>query len=703
MLPILYEQTETDFTSNGIGILSECLNTDVEQRDDNYYELWFDYPVNTSDEHTVQWNQITDRSIIRCKPSPDEDIQTFRVYSVVPMMGGIVQVKAAHISYDLSGFPVQPFDAYSAAAAMTHISSDSVLDSGFTFWTDIVSQKELHIREPMSIRAVLAKMQDIYGGEFEWDNKTVRLYAERGVNRGVSIRYGKNLTDFKQERNCAEVYTGIYPYWRGGEDDAVVELPEKIIYAEGTFPYTKIMPLDLSANYEEQPTVAQLRASAENYLTQYDITAPVVSMDVSFVQLEQTGEYENLKFLERVSMYDTLQVYFPSLNVSSAARVASMRYNPALNKITSVVLGDKPVTIADSVADTTTRIDNIGEEIAQQVPSMIGAAVDNATKWLTSDGGNIMMIKDANDKLREIVIIDTESLQTASKVWRWNVNGLGYSSTGYAGPYSLAMTQDGAIVANMITTGILNGNIIRAGAITSIQGNAIFDLEGNSLLFKDGNNEVVFSFDPQNGLVVNGHIEANSGNVGAFTIGENGELTGVTSLQVGSMILMGNSIQNLKVTAENMKVDSGMYTPPQFFVRGNAGNFSSLHLDDLLDWIGVEITIGGTTYQGDVVMKTGGGGGGDPGTHTVSGYAISGTGWRLRDAPSTSGNVLVSNINSGYCYVEATSYNASWYKVTKLFACSQYGNPSTCALTANYSSAYISADAIGSSATITYI
>lgn len=702
MNPILYDSEATEYTNNGIGVLSECKEPDVEQRDDNYYELWFSYPIKTENPNAVQWNEIKERSIIRCKPSPDESIQTFRAYSIIPSINGNVSIKTAHISYDLSGYPVQPFDAYSAAAAMAHLSSDSVLDSGFTFWTDIVSQKELHIREPMSIRAVLAKIQQIYGGEYEWDNKTVKLHASRGTDRGVSIRYGKNLTDFQQERNCADVYTGIYPYWRGGENDTLVQLPEKIVYAQGTFPYTKIMPLDLSANYEEQPTIAQLRNSANNYLANHDISAPIVSMDVSFVQLEQTKEYENLKYLEAVRMYDTLKVYFPALKVSSSARVSAMRYNPVLNKITSVVLGNAPKTIADAVADTQTQINDVTEQIMTEVPSMIDSKVTKATAWLTSDGGNIMMIKDANDKLREIVIIDTESLQTATKVWRWNINGLGYSSTGYAGPYELAMTQDGEIVANMITAGVLNGNIIRAGAITSQQGNAIFDLEGNSILFKDENNNAVLSFDPENGLVIDGHVEADSGRIGAFVIGENGELTGVSSLQVGSMVLMGNTIQNLKIGSENIKRDSGMYTPPQFMVRGSSGNFTSLTLSDLLDWMAVEITIGGTTYQGDVTMRSGGGGGGDPGTHTTTGYAISGTNWRLRDAPSTSGNILVSNISQGYAYVEASYYNSSWYKVTKLFATSQYGNPSSCSLVASYTDAYISSDAIGSSANITY-
>lgn len=117
-------------------------------------------------------------------------------------------------------------------------------------------------------------------------------------------------------------------------------------------------------------------------------------------------------------------------------------------------------------------------------------AIDKATSLITgADGGFVRFIYDENDNLTEIVIMDTDDISTATKVWRWNSGGLGYSSNGYAGPYTLAMTQDGSIVADFITSGTMSANVIRAGILTDTDGynywdldNGIFRLAGNTTL-----------------------------------------------------------------------------------------------------------------------------------------------------------------------------------------------------------------------------
>ena len=126
-------------------------------------------------------------------------------------------------------------------------------------------------------------------------------------------------------------------------------------------------------------------------------------------------------------------------------------------------------------------------------------AVDNATAQITgANGGCIRYIYDDNGKLTEIVILDTDDIATATKVWRWNSGGLGYSENGYAGPYTLAMTQDGAIVADFITAGTMSADLIRAGILTDTEGNnywdldnGIFRLAGNSTLGGTSVNQIL--------------------------------------------------------------------------------------------------------------------------------------------------------------------------------------------------------------------
>ena len=173
------------------------------------------------------------------------------------------------------------------------------------------------------------------------------------MNRGVSIRYGKNLTDIKQEQNCASVATGIYPYWVGDVDgnSVLVELPEKIINAPGTYNFVRIRPLDLSSEFEEQPTVEQLRAKAEKYVGANNIGIPTVSLSVSFAQLEQSEEYKGLKLLERVSLFDTVNVEFTALGVSATAKAVKLIYDALADRVKYITLGSVKANIADTIVE----------------------------------------------------------------------------------------------------------------------------------------------------------------------------------------------------------------------------------------------------------------------------------------------------------------------------------------------------------------
>lgn len=98
---------------------------------------------------------------------------------------------------------------------------------------------------------------------------------------------------------------------------------------------------------------------------------------------------------------------------------------------------------------------------------MLQQAIQNATNWITGGrGGYVIFQLNADGQPDEILIMDTPSIETAQKVWRWNQGGLGYSSDGYDGPYETAITQDGAIVADFITAGTMMANIIKGGTLT---------------------------------------------------------------------------------------------------------------------------------------------------------------------------------------------------------------------------------------------
>ena len=360
MIPILYSPSETSFTSNGTGMLTDAISCIVTEERNGAYELTMEYPV-----FGIHYVDIVIRSIILASPNPTDAPQPFRVYKITKPLKGIVTVEAEHISYDLSGIPVSAFSATGVVDALAGFTANAAVPSSFTFGTDKTSSGQFKVSVPTTTRSLLGGVEgsilDCYGGEWSFNRYSCFLHNSRGQNRGVTIRYGKNLTSLTQEENCASVYTGIYPFYYN--DSKKVELPEKIVSAPGTFGYTRILPVDLTSKFENKPNEDQLRTAAQNYISSNHIGVPSVNLKVSFVQLEQSEEYKDLALLERVSLCDTVSVFFPELGVSAVSKCISLKYNTLLDRIDSIELGDAKKSIASTLASQSQSISSIDTDM----------------------------------------------------------------------------------------------------------------------------------------------------------------------------------------------------------------------------------------------------------------------------------------------------------------------------------------------------
>ena len=454
MIPILYPPNETEFRTQGEGSLIDAVSCIVREARNGEYELEMQYPV--TGQH---YAKIRDRSLIWAIPSPYRPPQPFRVYRISKPLNGICTYSAHHISYDLSGIPVHPFSAVNAPDAMSAIADNAALPSPFTFWTDVEDSGELSVLVPTSSRRLLGGSEGSilshYGGELEFDRFEVKLHSARGSNRGVKISYGKNLTDITQERNLANVATGIYPYWLDADSGTVVTCSPRIIQAPGTYNFAKVIPVDFSQMLKEQPSPDELKAAAEKYVREKKIGVPDVSINVSFVQLDQTVEYREIAALERCDLCDTVTVEFPPMGIDVTAEVAQITTNVLLDKYESVVVGSIRPNIADTIVGQREEIEHLKD------PSTLQQAVNRATGWITGGGGYMVLVRDMDGTLREIVSLDEPDINAAKSVWRWNNGGFGHSSTGYNGPYKNAWTQDGHFVADFMDTGTLNAALVR--------------------------------------------------------------------------------------------------------------------------------------------------------------------------------------------------------------------------------------------------
>lgn len=454
MKPILFPSTATEFKTQGLGVLTDAISCTVTEERNGAFELTMQYP-----DTGVHFDEITDRCIIYAIPSPYRAPQPFRIYRITRPMDGIIMVYAQHITYDLSGVPLNPFTAINAPDALSKLSLNAAVDSPFIFWTDKSTVASFAVSTPSSTRSVLGgssgSILDVYGGEYEWDGFTVRLYGHRGYDNGVVISYGKNLTDIEQDRNISNVATGIYPYWTNAEG-ALVTCDPKIVNAPGTYDFTRVVPVDFSNDFETQPTPEQLQARAGKYVEDNKIGIPKTSITASFVQLEQFPEYEDLALLEKCDLCDTVTIRYPQLGVEAKAEIVKIETDVLLERYNSVEIGDVRTNIADTIVGQQQEI--------KQKPSetYLREAVLALTETiLGASGGAVRLLDTNNDGMPDtLYIADDPDPTKARKVWRFNHEGWGASNNGYNGPFSYGATLENGMVADFITAGTLNADLV---------------------------------------------------------------------------------------------------------------------------------------------------------------------------------------------------------------------------------------------------
>lgn len=474
MKPILFPSTATEFNTHGLGVLTDAISCTVTEERNGAFELTMQYP-----DTGVHFAEITDRCIIYAIPSPYRAPQPFRIYRITRPMDGIIMVYAQHITYDLSGVPLNPFTAINAPDALSKLSLNAAVDSPFIFWTDKSTVASFAVSTPSSTRSVLGgssgSILDVYGGEYEWDGFTVRLYGHRGYDNGVVISYGKNLTDIEQDRNISNVATGIYPYWTNAEG-ALVTCDPKIVNAPGTYDFTRVVPVDFSNDFEAQPTPAQLQARAEKYVDDNKIGIPKTSITASFVQLEQFSEYEDLALLEKCDLCDTVTIRYQQIGVEAKAEIVKIETDVLLERYNSVEIGDVRTNIADTIVGQQQEI--------KQKPSetYLREAVLALTETiLGASGGAVRLLDTNNDGMPDtLYIADDPDPTKARKVWRFNHEGWGASNNGYNGPFSYGATLKNGMVADFITAGTLNAdlvNIVNLIADHVVSRNAGFEMD----------------------------------------------------------------------------------------------------------------------------------------------------------------------------------------------------------------------------------
>lgn len=480
MIPKLYESNETEFKTNGLGSLSDAISCKVTEERNGAFELEMEYPVGGLHYDLIEANRI-----IYAKPNETSEPQPFDIKEVTLSMDGMkATIYAQHMRYRLNGVPIKPFSATGIVNALQGLVDNALINMGFTVWTDIDNtSSKFELKEPNTFGQLLGgtdgSILDVFSGssgcEYEFNKKAIKLWAHRGSDSGVTIRYGKNLKGCKMETNIESVYTGVLAYWTKEDDGTTTSIQGEIQYIDNheNYPREQIYLLDCSSDYTEQPSISELNAKAKAYGINNNIGEPSVSADVEFYQLWQTEEFKNVAPLERVSLCDTVHVIFRELGCDVSAIVNKTVYDTLAERYDSIAIGSAKSKLGDTVKQVAHDIiDENNFSTDSWVQDQITKTVD---KIRGGTNGHVILATNANGETNELYAYNGDSLSSASKVLRLNYEGIAGSSNGLNGKYSLAISTDGTINADMITTGTLKAINIEGTTIkgSTISGNTI--------------------------------------------------------------------------------------------------------------------------------------------------------------------------------------------------------------------------------------
>lgn len=487
MIPILYSTiTEGIVPSDyGIGPLTDCLSCEVKEDRNGSYELKLTYAASG-----IHADELIPNAVIKAKANFTDDPQLFRIYKIGKKLNGRFEVKAQHLSYDLSGKVIPSGTAINCTAACALLETAA---GAFTITTDKVVTADFTIKEPSSVRSWFAgkegSLLDVYGtGEWHFDNFDCKLMLHRGADRGVQIRYGKNLTELSQEISIENLVTSVLPYYIA--DDGT-----KVIGTALSTGLVSDVDRDIAVNFSdavdpesETPITDQLNVLVQRYVDSNILTRALNSISLDFVQLSSLQE--------KVELCDTVHIFFDALGLEASLECVSTTWDVLEDRYKSVSFGDARTTIADTIAQQSKKI---SEKVS--VSEMV-TSISHATEMITGNLGGYVVIHDSNGdgEPDEILIMNTDDINTATKVWRWNQSGLGYSNQGYdPDKFGIAITAEGEIVADYITTGTMSADLIRGGVLklgSNLNQSGILEVY-------DESNNLIATLD-KNGLKMNG-------------------------------------------------------------------------------------------------------------------------------------------------------------------------------------------------------
>ncbi|EPI5725452.1 phage tail tip lysozyme [Enterococcus faecalis] len=394
----------------------------------------------------------------------DGSYQYFEIYNIKKNLQS-VSVTARHIGFMANkNFIINSFTANgNGTQIMNNLKAALTFKQRFNYLSNVGTTHQFTAKQVGPIDAIIGSnngnqnLTGVTGGELEMDNFNLKLVKQIGSDNGFRIDFGVNLEAIDEVYDDESIINSLFLI--GGVPDNDYDQDKEPI----TYGFLEIAGVNDSnrrigkRENSECKTVDELKEWGQSLFDKDRIHEPKVTHTISMVALEHTLEYEDIyEELSSLHFGDVAHVRAKEVDIEVTERMVDYTWFPTLGKFKDIVLGND-LSLYTSTANNQTqelkrKIDNRTETLVQNVL--------NATAWITGNSGGHVVFRPEKAP-SEILIMDTNKVATAKRVWRWNLNGLGYSDNGVNGPFGIAMTSKGEIVANFIKVGIIDVNVLQ--------------------------------------------------------------------------------------------------------------------------------------------------------------------------------------------------------------------------------------------------
>ncbi|HHZ7996181.1 TPA: phage tail tip lysozyme [Enterococcus faecalis] len=394
----------------------------------------------------------------------DGSYQYFEIYNIKKNLQS-VSVTARHIGFMANkNFIINSFTANgNGTQIMNNLKAALTFKQRFNYLSNVGTTHQFTAKQVGPIGAIIGSnngnqnLTGVTGGELEMDNFNLKLVKQIGANNGFRIDFGINLEAIDEDYDDESIINSLFLI--GGVPDNDYDQDKEPI----TYGFLEIAGVNDSnrrigkRENSECKTVDELKKWGQSLFDKDRIHEPKVTHTISMVALEHTLEYEDMyEELSSLHFGDVVHVRAKEVDIEVTERMVEYTWFPTLGKFKNIVLGNDlslyTSTVNNQTQELKQKIDNRTETLVQNVL--------NATAWITGNSGGHVVFRPEKAP-SEILIMDKNKVATAKRVWRWNLNGLGYSSNGVNGPFELAMTSKGEIVADFIKVGIINANVLQ--------------------------------------------------------------------------------------------------------------------------------------------------------------------------------------------------------------------------------------------------